>query len=279
MTQEPHKSNIVLIVIAIIGVVGTIIGATITVIGNYSVEKLHQETELTRIALVSIATQGGATPMVLQSTVNAPTQPHPVTPTPDLTYTQLVVPTEIIPTSTPIPKLFADNFDAGINPTWAYMDGTNFGMTNGQLSSIGLFNAYVGNNDWTNYVVEFDVNNLQWSSYNFIIMIRRQSDSDYMGLQFKTINYCKLKWVKVTNGNETEIVNSETNVSNPPGECYGRSYKIEATGNTYKTFGNGQLLLTFTDDTFANGGVGLLSTSTHKDFVFSIDNFQIKSLP
>ena len=61
MTQEPqHKSNTVLIV-AIIGLIGTVIAAIITVMGNYNVEKLRQETELTRIALVSVATQEEAT--------------------------------------------------------------------------------------------------------------------------------------------------------------------------------------------------------------------------
>jgi hypothetical protein len=87
MTQESHKSNIVLIIIAIIGVMGTIIGATITVNGNYNVEKLRQETELTRIALVAIATQGGATQMVLLNTVNAPTQQPAPTQPPAPTYT------------------------------------------------------------------------------------------------------------------------------------------------------------------------------------------------
>jgi len=53
MTQEPHKNNSTLIGIAIIGVIGTVIGAIITVMGNYNVEKLRQETELTRIALAS----------------------------------------------------------------------------------------------------------------------------------------------------------------------------------------------------------------------------------
>jgi hypothetical protein len=53
MTQESHKTNSVLILIAIIGVISTAIGATITVVGNYNVEKLRQEAELTRIALVS----------------------------------------------------------------------------------------------------------------------------------------------------------------------------------------------------------------------------------
>jgi len=53
MAQEPQKSNYVLIVIAIIGLVGTIVAATIGAIGNYNTEKLRQEAELTRIALVS----------------------------------------------------------------------------------------------------------------------------------------------------------------------------------------------------------------------------------
>jgi hypothetical protein len=74
MTQEPHKNNIVLILIAIIGVVGTVIAATITVIGNYNVEKMRQETELTRIALLSFATPVGATQAVLQNTLIASTE-------------------------------------------------------------------------------------------------------------------------------------------------------------------------------------------------------------
>jgi len=96
MTQEPHKSNIVLIVIAIIGVIGTVIGATITVIGNYNIEKLRQETELTRIALVTIATQGGATQVSMASTISAPTD------TPYPTYAPL--PT-LSPSSTPAPTI------------------------------------------------------------------------------------------------------------------------------------------------------------------------------
>ncbi len=77
MTPEPQKGNAILIVVAIIGIVGTIIATTIGAIGNYTVEKLRQETELTRIALMS----GGIT------------QPPPTTP-----------PTVITQTYTPIPQ-------------------------------------------------------------------------------------------------------------------------------------------------------------------------------
>ena len=62
MTQEPQKSHIVLIVIAIIGAIGTICATSIGAYATYNVEKLRQESELTRIALVSIvATQRVAT--------------------------------------------------------------------------------------------------------------------------------------------------------------------------------------------------------------------------
>jgi len=95
MTQEPHKSNTVLIIIAIIGILGTVI----TVIGNYSIEKVRQETELTKIALISIATQGKETQMVLQSTVDAPVPTNPVINTPNLI-------TPVIPESaTPPPTI------------------------------------------------------------------------------------------------------------------------------------------------------------------------------
>lgn len=97
MTQEPPKSNSVLIVIAIIGVLGTIIAAVITVVGNYNVERLRQETELTRVALVSIQTQA-ITPQVdtIQNTDSNPTispsSTHPHTQTPNPTDTPFVLP-------------------------------------------------------------------------------------------------------------------------------------------------------------------------------------------
>ena len=64
MAQEPQKVISVVIIIAIIGVIGAIVAATISVKGNYNIEKLRQEAELTRIALVSNTTQGGATQTV-----------------------------------------------------------------------------------------------------------------------------------------------------------------------------------------------------------------------
>lgn len=54
MTQEPKKDNTIVIIVAIISVVGSIIAAIIGSVTTYNVEKLRQEAELTRIALISL---------------------------------------------------------------------------------------------------------------------------------------------------------------------------------------------------------------------------------
>lgn len=65
MTQEPKKDNTIRIVVAIIGVVGTIIAATIGAVTTYNVEKLRQKAELTRIALESIPPTSTSVPFDL----------------------------------------------------------------------------------------------------------------------------------------------------------------------------------------------------------------------
>ena len=57
MAQEPQKSNSVLIIVAIITVIGSIIASSISTKGNYNIEKMRQDAELTKIALVSQLTQ------------------------------------------------------------------------------------------------------------------------------------------------------------------------------------------------------------------------------
>jgi hypothetical protein len=70
MIREPQKNSCVLIIVAIVGVIGTIIAATITMMGNYYVEKMRQDAELTRIALVSTnEAQAKATPKLITITL------------------------------------------------------------------------------------------------------------------------------------------------------------------------------------------------------------------
>jgi hypothetical protein len=103
MTQETQKNNSILIIVAIVGVIGTIIATTITVMGNYNIEKLRQETELTRMA----ATQNGVT----QAGVQKPAD-KPLPPTPTQTAQSLLP--SFTPTNTAI-ILFTDTFDSNQN--------------------------------------------------------------------------------------------------------------------------------------------------------------------
>src|SRR5262245_33714866 len=109
--------------------------------------------------------------------------------------------------------------------------GNNYNLVDGQLSSQGLFTAYVKNAKWDNYAVEFDMKELSpFSSESLDILIRRQSDTDYVAMRWfrPAYNFCKSRWVIARRGQETLIVNSEK-----IHDCVGH-YQIEVDGNRYK---------------------------------------------
>lgn len=116
MTREPQKNNTALIIIAIIGVIGTICAATITVIGDYATGKQEHDAELTRIALALTSSQIEAIPTIppvqpltdtptatsvqpIQTTITTP----PDNPTPIPPPTTLAPPTTQVPPTTPAP--------------------------------------------------------------------------------------------------------------------------------------------------------------------------------
>lgn len=72
MSLEAQKSNTVAIVVAVLGVIGTVVASIIGASATINAEKLRQESALTQIALVAIATQGGATQVSMASTISAP---------------------------------------------------------------------------------------------------------------------------------------------------------------------------------------------------------------
>ena len=157
MTQEPQKNSTVLIVIAIIGVIGTIVASTIGVIGNYNIEKFRQESELTRVALVFIVTQGGATQVSMASTISAPTSTlYPTaSSSPKDTNTPMPIPTltPTIPTPTHAPFAFSDNFNTGIDPGWRIVDGQPV-IKDGWLR--GTVTLETGKSSLSNYTVDID---------------------------------------------------------------------------------------------------------------------------
>jgi hypothetical protein len=168
MSPESPKSNTVLIVIAIIGVAGTIVASAIGAITNYNIEQQRQVFELTRAALVSIVTQSGVTQAALQGTADAPTiTPYP-TQTPQPTYTPYPTFTSL-PTYTPIrstPTLslilpFQDSFDGNVRPEWQILNGELIlqdGWLGAARDSVILG---IGDDTLTNFTLDFDYKNLR----------------------------------------------------------------------------------------------------------------------
>ena len=143
-------------------------------------------------------------------------------------------------------------------------------LVDSQLSSQGPFTAYVKNSKWDNYAVEFDVKQLVPTGYGLGILVRRQSDTNYVALRLRESFGCGSRWVIVKEGNETVVVNSELKY-----DCAGH-YRIEVQGSRYKLFKDGSELFVFNNNAFANGGVGLKSQDD--SLTFAIEKFKVVRL-
>ena len=153
------------------------------------------------------------------------------------------------------------------------MEGTNFTTVDGTLSSVGVLEGYVGDTNWTNYSVEFDLLDLggSFSDTGLRVQLRRQDNSNYMVWKFNNNWRCTFTWSKIVEGKETPIANTKKD-----SPCKGR-FKFEVSGNTYRMLVDGKQLLTFTDNTFGVGGAGLVSD--RGDMKLILDNFRVIAVP
>lgn len=285
MTQEPQKSNAVLIVIAIIGVIGTIVASAIGAIGNYNTEKMRQEAELTRIALVSIATQGGATQASMASTISAPTNtPYPTnelqpTYTPYPTYTPLPLPT--IPPTASVSLPFSDTFDEGAKSDWQTIQG-NWRMIDGQYTA-DQSNSWsivtIGDAGWKNYTVDVDIYSYQRSAIR--ILLRYQNGS-YIALETGgRQSSIGSSWILSNQGSSTVIAFNNAGGLNGGWAKYLQTHiQIEVKDSIYSAYSDGELLLRVQDSAFTSGGVGLAIQDYSVDNnTTRFDNFEVTPLP
>jgi hypothetical protein len=274
MTQEPQKNNTVLILIAIIGVLGTIVATTIGVIGNYNIEKFRQESELTRVALVSIVTQGGKTQVSMAGTISAPTiTPYPTaspfpkdtsTPRPTPTYTS-------IPTQTPDFRLFWDDFQNGVKPEWN-MQG-EYSAVNGKLRPGKSMQGYLGDQSWIDYAIV--LTKVENSCGDWGVMLRMYDRDNYMLVKLGwgcVGNPQRFDFYKIVNGKEQKIAGAGG------GKWYadgGSVLRIEVEGDVYRFYQDNERIVYFTDNTFSSGGVSVVNFSSES---LVIDDFEIDSL-
>lgn len=278
MTQESRKGNIVLITIAVIGCVGTIVASTIGAISSYSVEKLRQESELTKIALVSIATQGGATQMVLQNTVDAPTPPPYPTYTPQQAIVITATPPPSTPTRTALPIqstgfVFEDDFENGLDSNWNIKYG-ELGMANGKLTIISPFSkqhsnylAVLDGYYWGNYKVTFeiapfeDTGAFESDNGQVAILLRYQEGQDNVGF-YMSGGTVGVQFGKYTKNKEWELYASslvtgrEGDFNFYPNPLNPSTITIECIGNTYTAYINDKKINSFNVPGVEQGQIG-----------------------
>ncbi len=281
MSQETQKNNTVLIIVAVIGVVGTIVASVIGAIGNYNTEKFRQETELTRIALVSIATQGGATQMVMQSTIDAPTQ----TPLPTLTFTPP-------PTNTTVPSptatiflppadgiLFEDSFDSGMSSDWVVEFGTWL-VANGELT---LLYEHEFNNPyrwialrkptWKNYVVSFNATNISDTATGHVIAVRNNKKAD-LGVIITSNGGIYFAIIGNDYNHNTPISGKNEGTTMPTGS----NIEIEVKDNIYTLRLSGREIQSITMSGYDSGGISLGISCAWKECP-RFDNVKVIYLP
>ena len=281
MSQESQKSNTVLIIVAVIGVVGTIVASAIGAIGNYNTEKFRQEAELTQIALISIATQGGATQMVMQSTIDAPTQTPPptLTFTPPPTNTNVPSPTATIFVPPADGILFEDNFDSGMSPDWVTEFGTWL-VANGELTLLyeqEFNNPYrwiaLRKPDWKNYNLSLNATYIKGTATGQVIIVRNNKKAD-LGVIITSSGNIYFAIVGKDYSHSTPIAGNNEGVTMPTGS----NIEIEARDNIYTLKLSGREIQSITMSGYDTGGISLGVSCSWKECP-KFDNIKVTYLP
>ena len=276
MTKETSKSTTVLIVVAVIGVIGTIAGSIVKVVGDNNIEKLRQSFALTQMALEFIATQGEATQMVLETTANAPT------PLPYPTYTAqpvvVITATSAHATDTPEPItvqapgfVFEDDFEDGPDPGWKIQYGEP-GMANGKYTVVAPFVENVKTNhfalldeyNWGNATIEFEVSEYDSfasnrDGYGALILHYDHNKGGVgfiihphvQGVQFGTLNPNK-EWTYIPGS----LVGGQDYAGDFQLYSRGYRFRVEVTGDTYIAYVEDRMVTSATIPGYQYGKIG-----------------------
>lgn len=191
------------------------------------------------------------------------------------TQTPTTTPTE---TATPIPPLASTDFDAGLPSDWSVYLGDPL-IVNGMLSANAPAWLEMGDSNWTDIKVEYDVNlssyadcreealHRLWKNYTMFVGLRYQDNDNMIALK---TGQCGFLWFRVKNGVWEAMPGKGI------GAWYGSFKKITiiVKGNTYTAYVDGIKSTSFVDDSFQTGKVGLrLGKESY------IDNFAVNSSP
>lgn len=226
--------------------------------------------------------EGDVIIVISRGPVPIPTEAPPPTETPEPTVTPGPTDTPAPPTETPTltpvpptvtptadPRLFFDDFEAGVKPDWG-MSG-NFATVNGRLVVEKSLEGHVGDETWTNYGITF--NDLAFKN-DWELRFRMQDKDNYMVIKFwdDYSAWRKWEWYKVVNGQEQKIPGTYVYTGYGQG---GNLVRIEVEGSTYRLFIRSKEITSLTDNTFDRGGIGLIVTRAY----LSMESVEVNRLP
>ena len=174
---------------------------------------------------------------------------------------------------------FEDKFDGGMRPEWQTMFGT-WRMVNNMMKADPNDDVMswilVGDEGWTDYAVDVDVREDRLGCGDKVRIIVRAYRGSYMALD---VNDCNTDWILVSEGGERPVAHSDQ------GGIIGRVYewhtthlRVEAKGDTYTAYANGNLLLRVQDGTLGYGRAGIGVQTGYKEIPL-FDSFRVAALP
>ena len=171
------------------------------------------------------------------------------------------------PTKTTTPEpLFADDFSQGLSSEWEVELGTTY-IVNGMLTSSEETWLFVGDQNWTNYQVEFDADPSRCTpsgNSGNAIAVRVQDISNMITFVFVD---CGGAWYTVIDGTWQLVPGQESGLGIGSGMV---KVVVQVLGNEFTISADGVRLASFFDDSFTSGKVGLRLA---KDTL--IDNFRV----
>ena len=215
-----------------------------------------------------------------------PTDPPGPTPVPSDT----IVPTPTF-TATPawvLPEPFYDSFDNELNPKWQGKQQGIWGTVNGNLTKLSssLFQGFkiedalwLGNDNWENFQVEFDLNQLfEGSDYhtNGICSITLGSIQNKIGFTFRIeetiIDYNGRYDISYSWNTDTDNTVPNTMIK---GIKLPANFRILHQGTTFTTFINGEQKNQINYPPYGPGKIGLFCSTAGA----LLDNFKVSPAP
>jgi hypothetical protein len=133
----------------------------------------------------------------------------------------------------------------------------------------------VGDPGWRDYAVEVDVTAKAIHSGDAIaILLRSKGPNDGMRFDIDGFNS---KWVLYKEGQSTDLSESQGQLAYTHGQWYTTNLRVEAKGDMYSAYLNGERIMRIQDNSLASGQVGLATAYSSNEIRF--DNFIVEPVP